>query len=374
MFLGALASAGAGGLMFLNGAQFGALPKGEDLKGIIRSRHCINGIFHNELPTPVLVEGQSTLGVWLDFLFSKNDRLRPDHPLPAVKTALGSLDRHADLVVWLGHSSFFLHLAGKRILIDPVLSKYAAPLPVAVRAFDGTDIYAPSDVPDIDLLVLSHDHWDHMDYPTLSTLEPRISHVVCGLGTGSHLARFGFSKEKIHEGDWGDSFSFDGLRVHVTPARHFSGRLFSRNRTLWAGFVLQTGRRQIFFSGDSGYGTHFSEIGKRFGTMDLALIDMGQYNERWKYVHMQPEESARAASDVHARHLMPTHVGKFSISRHPWDEPFERISKAAAGNEWLLLTPRIGEPVSFDAEKKYSAWWRDMDGIGENEPSDVPSL
>ncbi len=348
--------------MFLKSERFGALPEGDDLKRIMKSQHYVNGFFQNELPTPVLVEGQSKLGAWLDFLLSKKDRLVPEHPLPAVKTALGELNRQADLVLWLGHSSFYLHLAGKRILIDPVLSKYAAPLPVAVRAFDGTDIYESSDIPNIDLLVLSHDHWDHMDYPTLTALEPRISHVVCGLGMGSHLARFGFSRENIHEGDWGDSFSFDDVRVHVTPARHFSGRLFSSNRTLWAGFVLQSFKWQIFFSGDSGYGPHFSEIGKRFGKIDLALIDMGQYNDRWKYIHMQPEESARAASDVHARRLMPTHVGKFSISRHPWDEPFERIANASAGKEWALLTPRIGEPVLFEDERLYSEWWRDVDG------------
>ena len=346
--------------MFCNSTRFGALPKGDDLARIAKSQHCVNGYFQNELPTSVLVEGQSKIGAWLDFLFSKNERLRPDGPVPTEKTELAVLRKESDLVVWLGHSSYYVHLAGKRILIDPVLSNYAAPLPVAVRAFEGTNIYKPSDMPDIDLLLLSHDHWDHMDYPTLSALEPHIAQVVCGLGTGAHLIRFGFPQSKIHEGDWNDSFNFDNVRVHVTTARHFSGRLFSSNRTLWAGFLLHTDTRQIFFSGDSGYGPHFSHIGERFGPVDLALLDMGQYNERWKNIHMTPEEAAQAASDMHARALMPTHVGKFSISRHPWDEPFERIHNVATKHSWDLLTPRIGQPYFFDTKSKYSAWWKEI--------------
>lgn len=362
MLLGAMiaGAAGIGGYAFCRSAKFGALPEGEELERLVRSPHCVDGVFQNELPTPLMVEDGNIAGTWLNFLFRNEERLRPSRPLPTVKEKLGHTDRMQDMVVWLGHSSFYLHLGGKRILIDPVLSEYASPVPFAIRAFPGTNPYLPEDIPDIDVLVISHDHWDHMDYPTLAALEPRISQVVCGLGTGAHLARFGFSREKIREGDWGDSFSFDELRVDLTPGRHFSGRLFRRNRTLWAGVVLQSGKRRVFFSGDSGYGPHFSEIGRSRGPMDLVLLDMGQYNDRWKYVHMVPEEAARAADELKAAALIPTHVGKFCISHHAWDDPFLRIEKASQGKSWRLLTPCIGQPVVAGMAVQYRRWWAAM--------------
>ena len=363
MLLGALIAGGVGiggGYAFSRARRFGALPEGEDLEKILRSPHCVNGEFQNELPTPLMADGGSVVKTWMNFLFRNDERLRPARPLPTEKAALNQIDRMRDMVVWLGHSSFYLHLGGKRLLIDPVLNGYASPVPFAIRAFPGTNPYLPEDIPDIDVLVLSHDHWDHLDYPTLAELEPRIGHVVCGLGMGAHLARFGFARAKISEGDWGDSFAFDELKVDLTPGRHFSGRLFRRNRTLWAGFVLQSGKRRVFFSGDSGFGPHFAEIGRRHGPMDLVLLDMGQYNARWKYVHMVPEEAARAADELKAAALIPTHVGKFCISHHAWDDPFVRIEKASHGKSWRLLTPRIGQPVFAGTAARYRRWWEGM--------------
>ncbi|MBQ7585697.1 MAG: MBL fold metallo-hydrolase [Desulfovibrionaceae bacterium] len=362
MLLGALlaGSLGLGGYTFLNSARFGASPSGEELKRIERSPHWVNGVFQNELPTPLMVNDGSVLGTWLNFLFRKEERLRPLKPLPAVKENLKAIDGLQDVIVWLGHSSFYLQLSGKRILIDPVLSDFASPVPLAIKAFPGSNPYRPEDLPDIDVLLLSHDHWDHLDYPTLTALEPRISQVVCGLGVGAHLQRFGFAREKIFQGDWGDSFSFGELKVELTTGRHFSGRLFKRNRTLWAGFVLRSEKRRVFFSGDTGYGPHFAEIGRRFGPLDLVLLDMGQYNDRWKYVHMRPEEAARAADDLKAKALMPTHVGKFCISHHTWDDPFKRMTKASQGKAWRWLTPYIGQAVFAGREETYPRWWEGL--------------
>ncbi len=362
MVIGALfgGGLGAGGYGFCHSARFGNLPEGEDLARISQSVHCVDGVFYNTQVTPLMVGKQSIVRGWMDFFFNDQPRLRPEVPLPTMKISLLNIDRTRDCVVWFGHSSFYLQLAGKRILLDPVLSSYAAPVPFVVRSFAGTDSYSPSDMPDIDLLLLSHDHWDHLDYPTLVALEPRIKAVVCGLGVGSHLKRFGFAKEKIYEGDWGDRLIFEAIQVIVTESRHFSGRLFTRDHTLWNGFVIQTEQRRVYFSGDGGYGAHFVRIGNEYGPMDLALLDMGQYNDRWPYVHMNPEEAAKAAADVGAGALMPTHVGRFCISRHPWDEPFIRIAKAATRYQWKLLTPIIGQSVFLDEDMRFTAWWKNM--------------
>ena len=149
-----------------------------------------------------------------------------------------------------------------------------------------------------------------------------------------------------------------GLRVHVLPARHYSGRMLTRNKTLWVAFALESTQRRLFFSGDSGYGPHFREIGERFGGFDLVALDMGQYDQRWAYIHMTPEEAARAADDLRTRTLLPAHVGRFSIARHAWDEPFERIATASEGKSYRLSTPRIGEPLDLrDEGQQFSRWW-----------------
>ncbi len=355
-----LAGLGLGGAaLFVHSPRFGALPDSEEKARFAQSLHFRHGRFCNTLATSVLAKGESSVKIWLDFLFGpKRERLVPKEPLPVVKSDFWRLAQGADCLVWLGHSSFFLHFAGLNILIDPVLSSYAAPLPLAVRAFPGTSVFHASDFPPLDLLLISHDHWDHLDYATLQALLPKTAQVVTGLGVGAHLRRFGCPEEKIHEADWGDSLRFGELSVHVTCARHFSGRFLTRDASLWVGFALQGPQHKLFFSGDSGYGPHFAEIGQQFGGFDLVLLDMGQYNSRWPDIHMCPEQTAQAADDLQARALVPTHVGRFCISTHPWDEPFLRMAKAAQNHNFAMLSPRIGESLFFDRTMPFPAWWQ----------------
>jgi L-ascorbate metabolism protein UlaG (beta-lactamase superfamily) len=176
---------------------------------------------------------------------------------------------------------------------------------------------------------------------------------------GEHFARWGFPDEMVHEADWNTSVQLDdGLAIHVLTARHFSGRWLDRNRTLWASFALETPSRRIFYSGDSGYGPHFKEIGERFGGFDLVMLDSGQYNESWQYVHMMPEQSAQAAEDLNAMAALPSHAGKFSIAYHSWDDPFKRFLKASENRTYQPVTPRIGEVVRLAAEDQvFSRWW-----------------
>lgn len=344
---------------YLQHPKFGVYPSGERLARIERSPHYTDGEFQNTIPTAIVV---GNVGIWsfiTDGLRAPDD-LRPDHAVPTVKTDLKSLPTDTDTVVWLGHSSFFLVFSGKRILIDPVLSPAAAPLPFLNRSFKGTNLYSAADIPPIDLLLITHDHWDHLDYDTLTALRGRIGKAVVPLGVGADLEHWGFATSQISELDWWDGEEFpQDVRVHLVPARHYSGRLLTRNKTLWGGFVLESAHHRLLFSGDSGYGPHFKDIQRRFGGFDLVALDMGQYDQRWPFVHMTPEEAAEAADDLATKALMPAHVGRFSIARHSWTDPFDRIMAASGQHpKYRLLTPEIGEPLVVDAlPKSEQPWW-----------------
>lgn len=350
---------------YLRQAKFGAYPEGERLDRVRRSPHYADDGFRNLLTTPILAEGNSTLAIIANDTFNTVTNLRPGQPIPATRIDLKALDAGHDTVVWLGHSSFFVLFAGKRILIDPVFSPFAAPVSFSTKAFDGTNLYGVDDMPEIDLLLITHDHWDHLDYATVTALESKVKHALVALGVGAHLEHWGYARENIHEADWYEKLVLDAkLAVHLVPARHYSGRLLTRNKALWTGFVLESATRRILFSGDTGYGPHFKEIAQRFGDFDLVALDMGQYDPRWPYIHMTPEEAAQAAEDLKAKAVMPIHVGRFNIARHAWNQPFERITVASQGRPYRLLTPKLGEPLGLhDMGQPFAPWWREVERI-----------
>ncbi|MDR3221191.1 MAG: MBL fold metallo-hydrolase [Candidatus Accumulibacter sp.] len=362
ILFGLLGSVG-GGYAYLQQPKFGAPPDGEEMTLLRNSPHYRDGRFQNLIPTPVLAEDSNVVSALFSSLTTRGERLRPETPIPVLKTDLKALDRRADGVVWFGHFSCFVQLAGQRILIDPVFSTYAAPVPFANRAFDGTNVYSADDMPEIDCLLITHDHWDHLDHASVTALEPKTRRVVTPLGVGTYFEQWGYAREKIREADWFAAIETHAdLRIHALPARHFSGRLLIRNRTQWAGFALETPQRRIFLSGDSGYGSHFAEIGRRLGGFDLAILDSGQYDRRWPYVHMAPEEAAHAAGELGAKALLPAHIGRFAIAKHPWDEPFKRIVAASEGKNFRLLTPMIGQPVMLDGPaQSFGPWWEEVD-------------
>jgi L-ascorbate metabolism protein UlaG (beta-lactamase superfamily) len=349
---------------FLQQPKFGAAPVGERLESFRDSPNYTDGEFHNCIETPTLREGNSTFSILAGDLFRPAGNLRPAQPLPSVKTDLKALAVERDTIVWLGHSSFFVIFAGKRILIDPVLSPFAAPFSFANRAFEGTHGYDADDIPPIDVLLITHDHWDHLDYATLTALRDKVARAIVPLGVGAHLEHWGYASEKLSEADWYAKLTpGDGLAVHLVPARHYSGRWLTGNQTLWAGFVLESPTRRILFSGDTGYGPHFKELAQRFGGFDLAALDMGQYDPRWPYIHMTPEEAAQAAVELQAKTLLAAHIGRFSIARHAWNEPFARISAASRGLPYRLATPLIGEPLFVDdTAQRFTEWWQGGEG------------
>ena len=351
--------ASAASLPFVLNPGFGQRPQGEQLTRVEQSPQYRDGEFQNQLPTPGYTGQKSMLTAWWEFLTARRDNARPAQPLPLVKTDLASLPVEQDTVVWLGHSSWYVQLAGKRILIDPVFSNYAAPFSFLNKAFAGDYPWTTQTMPPIDLLIISHDHYDHLDYATLKALMPKIKRVVTPLGVGSHLRYWGMDPAIIDEADWQQKISVgNDLDIHVLPARHFSGRGLKRNHTLWASFMLVSGSRKLYYSGDSGYGPHFKAIGEQFGPVDLAILENGQYDQDWKYIHMMPEETAQAAEDLQARAVLPGHAGRFVLAKHTWDDPYKRLAKASLGKGYRLLTPTLGEPVhAADSAQGFRAWW-----------------
>lgn len=359
---GSLTALSLGAWIFLHSERFGALPSGEELEALRRSPHWSESDgkagFRNPIPTPRMADDAGFLRTLAEYVLTPRPYASPQDELPTEKPNLHALPPDADRVIWLGHSSFFVQLGGKRLLIDPVLSGSGGPISLSTRAFKGSDVLTLDDIPDIDILLISHDHWDHLDHKTLMALRPRIAHVVCGLGNGSHLRRWGFSPSCIHEGDWEQAFRFDGLSVRLTEARHYSGRGFTTHQSLWCGFILETAGRRLFFSGDSGYGPHFARIGAEHGPFDLSILECGQYDRRWPFIHMKPEETAQAAADLRSRALLPAHNSKFCIAYHGWKDPLERVYSASTGRNYRLLTPRIGEAVApWDGLSPDSRWW-----------------
>lgn len=346
----------------LNLARFGKSPSGERLERIKKSPNYKDGSFQNQSITPVMVEGKSYFSVAKEMLFAEKVRVTPVDSIPSVKTDLLNLDENNDVLVWFGHSSYFMQLDGKRMLVDPVLSGHASPFSFTVKAFKGTNRYTADDLPEIDYLIITHDHWDHLDYETLLKLKPRIKKVICPLGVGEDFEYWGFDKNSIVEMDWNESATLDsGFVANALPARHFSGRGLKRNQTLWVSYLLQTPTMKIFIGGDGGYDKHFAEIGNKFGPIDLAILENGQYNENWKYIHLLPADLIKAFNNLNARRLFPVHSSKFALANHLWSEPLTKIAASSKQLHIPLITPMIGEQVNLkDSTQRFTEWWENV--------------
>ena len=347
---------------FLNQPQFGKAPSGDRLERIQKSPQYKDGKFQNISFTPTLTEGYSMLGIIGQQLFGNHPRRTPDKEIPSVTTNLKHLNPNEEVLIWFGHSSYFLQIEGKKFLIDPVLSGNASPIPGSVKAFTGSNNYQVADLPEIDYLLISHDHYDHLDYKTILQLKDKVKIVICGLGVGSHFEHWGYDTQKIIEKDWNETqILTDTIKIHTTPARHFSGRGFVRNNTLWMSFVLETSKNKLFLGGDSGYDTHFAEIGKKHGPFDLAILENGQYNLAWQAIHTLPGEILKVAAALNAKRILPGHSGKFKLAMHPWDEPLNKISESHKNGQldFTLATPKIGEVVDLtNPNQLFSEWWK----------------
>ncbi len=347
--------------LFMQQAKFGKIPAGARLERIKKSPHFKDGEFKNLNPTQQITSENGFFQMLKEYFSAKNKK--PLQIIPSEKTDLLTLPANQNVLVWFGHSSYFIQLDGKKILVDPVFCGNASPFSFSVKAFEGTDRYAVDDIPELDYLVITHDHWDHLDYKTVSQLKSKTKKVITGLGVGSHFESWGFDRNSIQEMDWFEKTEFaDGFVFHTTPARHFSGRGFIHRKTLWVSFVLKTPSAQIFIGGDGGYDHHFAEIGAKFGQFDLVILENGQYNQSWKYVHMMPDQVLQAAKDLNAKRLFPVHSMKFALANHAWDTPLKTISALNETAKIPMITPKIGELVDLnDSTQTFTKWWETMD-------------
>ncbi len=344
--------------LFMQLPQFGKVPDKTRLDRIKKSPNYGKDSFQNQSHTPSLAEGTSPWDILKAYFNLPKDR-EPGQPIPSVKTDLKTISADVPTLIWFGHSSYLILLEGKTILVDPVFSGNASPVAFFGKNYEGSNVYTVDDLPDIDILLITHDHYDHLDYPTVKKLRPKVKEVITSLGVGAHLERWGYEAGMIQELEWGEAARQLGtLTLTALPARHFSGRGLKRNQTHWSSFVLQATHHTLYLGGDSGYDSHFKKIGDEYGPFDLAILECGQYNEFWKYIHLLPEQTVQAALDLRAKTLLPVHSSKFSLALHPWHEPLERVSQEAQKLNLSVTTPLIGQPVRVGKDYPNEKWWR----------------
>lgn len=338
--------------------QLGRVPRKRERKSFLKHVGFDGKRFSNPYGLKLRISKSAILRGGAKLLFKHP----PKAPLriSTVKTDLQALHPSAGvIVVWLGHSSLFLKTSRTTLMVDPVLSPSASPFPGGVPAFPGTVLYSPEEIPDLDLLVITHDHYDHLDAETVCALAPRVRRFVVPLGVGAHLRYWGIPPGKIIELGWGDCLEENGVRLVATPAVHMAGRHILTGRTLWVSYVLSLEGRQLFIGGDGGYSRHFKEIGLQYGPFDLAFIENGQYNSGWPLNHLFPEQTYQAAKDLRAQMLFPVHWGKFCLSTHAWNAPLQRL--LALANEIPVTVPRIGEPYKIGSEPMTEPWWMEAE-------------
>ncbi|MEW5547853.1 MBL fold metallo-hydrolase [Pseudomonas soli] len=293
-------------------------------------------------------------------LLRKPPQTRPDAALTLQPMTRQQVADAPDHSLWrLGHSTVLLKLRGRFFITDPVFAERASPVQWAGPLRFHAPPLALSDLPPLTAVILSHDHYDHLDEQAIRQLAPRTEHFLAPLGVGDLLIEWGVPPAKVRQLDWWQETEVEGVRFVATPAQHFSGRgLFDSNRRLWASWVMIDEGLRLFFSGDTGYFDGFREVGEQYGPFDLTLMETGAYNVAWPNVHMQPEQTLQAHLDLRGRWLLPIHNGTFDLSIHGWQEPFERILALANTAQVQLSTPQMGERVSLDSPHPGQNWWR----------------
>ena len=354
IILGILALLVMAAVVVLQHPAFGRRVSVERRARIEASPNWRDGMFRNQVPTPQFTGNHNTLKALWTMLTRRDSNRVPAQPLPAVKTDLRSLPKDKDWFVWFGHSSYLFQLGGKRFLVDPLL-KMEFPASLMLKPFAGTDIYSPDDMPDIDCLIITHEHWDHLDYATLRDLRPKVRHAVCPLGVAEYLEYWKYDPSIISEMDWGDIQVIDpnnaeeAYSIYCLPSRHFSNRFLGKpNQTLWAAFVVADAEKNVYIGGDGGYDERFREAHEQFGHIDLAVMENGQYNSNWANIHLLPQDLEQAISDLQAEQVITVHHDKFALSTHAWSEPDSVARSIAERNAVRLLDQPIGTVIYFE--------------------------
>lgn len=355
------------GLVFLNTSpEFGGDHSAEDIERYKTTGHYVDAEeeFVNYHPAELGFSFDTMLAITKEY-FSDDLNNVPKEEIPVLKQdSLNLVKTKAEAkLIWFGHSAFLLQLDGKNILLDPMFGEVPSPIDFMAKGRFFKELpLAIEKLPQIDFVFISHDHYDHLDYESIQKLKAKTKAFILPIGVGAHFRSWDVEESKIHEYNWWDEDSIDGLNFAFTPSRHFSGRgILDRNATLWGSWVIEGKDQKLFFSGDGGYDDHFEKIGEKFGPFNVAMVECGQYNKRWKDIHMAPEESAQAVKDLNAVVGIPIHWGGFSLSLHDWNEPPVRIKKAADLLGVKVVTPQIGETMKLDSVTVgYNPWWESI--------------
>lgn len=296
--------------------------------------------------------------------FTNRKGRTPSKPLPVLPIDTSALnDDSKPKFIWFGHSVLLLQIDGKNLLIDPMFGPNAAPIaPFAVKRFSENTLDLIDQLPPLDLILMTHDHYDHLDYASIKQLRGKSKQWFVALGVSRHLERWGIPKSDITEFDWWQKDHFQGIDITFTPSRHFSGRgPTDRAKCLWGGWVFKAAEYNIYWSGDSGYDSHFKEIGERLGPFDWGFMECGQYNKLWHAIHMYPEETVQSSLDAQVKQAVPVHWGGFPLALHSWKDPIERFVMAAEAQDLNFLTPELGAMVRLGENQHIRKWWKDFD-------------
>ncbi len=340
--------------------QFGGKITKELEANYQQSKNWKNGVFHNLEKTRMSIK-LTDVPKLLYQQFIANANRMPAKNLPLIPFDLQAFlteDSHFKFS-WYGHSAILSRINSKTILIDPMLGSNTSPIaPFKTKRFSRNTLDLIVQFPEIDLMLISHDHYDHLDFDSIQKLKHKTKLFYVALGVKRHLIEWGINPEIIHEFDWWNQAIYSDIEITFTPTRHFSGRgIKDRNRSLWGGWALKTASENIWFSGDSGYGAHFKEIGNKLGPFDFAFMECGQYNEKWHNIHMFPHESVQAALDAKVKRAMPVHWAGFSLSLHEWFEPVVQFKHAATTLKLNSMYPKLGQILNLNTEIEVDEWW-----------------
>lgn len=354
-------------VFFYTAPQLGGKAEGERLERMKKASNFRQGIFVNTVETNMEMPWSTLKKVMGHYLFADKSNKLPRKSIASKPFSSSSFESVSDssiAMTWFGHSSILMRIDGVTLLTDPVLVGKRA----SMFSFMGPERFAydqhveVGQLPKIDAVIISHDHYDHLDYPTIQALKQSVKKFYMPLGIGAHFEEWGVPKENIIELEWWDEITIEGVTLALTPTRHFSGRAIrDRFKTLWGSWVIVGRDQRIYFSGDSGYFPGFKEIGDKYGPFDLTFMECGAYNEGWSEIHMFPEETAQAHLDLKGKLLMPIHWGKFDLSLHPWKESVQRLSKKAADEHISLFTPEVGQLITLRDSSALDFWWEEYE-------------
>lgn len=320
----------------------------------------MNKKYTNQIHTDMSFKPKDIISLMTDY-FKIKSKLRPIKDLPIV---LSNKDNESlESVTWFGHSASLLKIESKKLLLDPMFGDASSPFPLFnSKRYSGAFSLERDDLQEIDAIIISHNHYDHLNYKSITQLKDRAKHFYVPTGVAQYLIKWGVSPSKISEHNWWDKITFDNIKLVCAPARHFSGRsMTDRDCSLWCSWLILGQETKIFFSGDSGYAPHFKEIGDKYGPFDLTLMECGQYDPRWSAIHMLPEETVQAHIDVQGELLLPIHWGAFTLALHEWSDPIERVTKEANRLGVKITTPQIGESITLKSTNyPLTAWWREI--------------